>query len=152
MEIQFFHKFSIHRRNINSILDLEVDDGKIVTSQRDLNVVSMKYFSSDFRDPRKNYSIPQLQLIRNYSKFFNPEDSDRIGISLSLYEIKGVLKLFKKYKIPGRDDWAVELFLSFFDLMGFDLCKAMEESRRIERVLMAINETFLALILKKLKT
>ena len=59
-----------------------------------------------------------------------------------------VLEGFAKDKISGPDDWMVEFFLFFFELLGEEILEAVEKSRRIGRVISAINSTFVALIPK----
>jgi hypothetical protein len=66
----------------------------------------------------------------------------------SKVEILVVLKGFSKDKSLGPDGWMVELFLSFFDLVGDDLLEAVEESRRSGEVNKSLNSTFLVLIPK----
>jgi hypothetical protein len=53
-----------------------------------------------------------------------------------------------KEKIPGPDGWTHELFQTFFDIMGEDLHKVVEESRSTGHIPGALNATFFALIPK----
>jgi hypothetical protein len=63
-------------------------------------------------------------------------------------ELKEVLHIFQKDKIPRPDDWTIEYFLGFYDLPGEDILQVVEESRR-EGVLHApLNSTFKSLIPK----
>lgn len=71
-----------------------------------------------------------------------------IGILVSLEEIEGVLKNFSKEKSPGSDKWIVELFLTFFDIIGSIFCMMVEEYRRSGKVSVDINDTYIALIPK----
>ena len=69
--------------------------------------------------------------------------------NVSLTEIEGALKPFKKDKSPRLDGWPVEFFLHFFYLLGRDLLKAVDCSRMSGRITPSLNSTFLALIPKK---
>ena len=59
------------------------------------------------------------------------------------------MRSFKKDKIPGPDGCPVELFIHFFDLMGRDLLKVVDCSRKYGRITPSLNSTFLSLIPKK---
>lgn len=80
-----------------------MDDGKTVTSQHDLKAVVMSHFSSLFRGLCSSKIVSQLQIIPNYPIFFSYEDFVQIGSSISLDEIKEVLKLFSKDESLGPD-------------------------------------------------
>jgi hypothetical protein len=63
-------------------------------------------------------------------------------------ELKEVLHGFQKDKIPGLDDWPVEFFIGFFDLIGKDILEVVEESRKVGHIHAPLNSTFIALIPK----
>jgi len=56
--------------------------------------------------------------------------------------------MFKKDKSPRPDGWTVEFFTFFFDLVGIDLLKIVEESRMKGQIASGLNSTFIALIPK----
>ena len=47
---KIFHSYENNRRNINTIWELEVEYGKIVSSTKDLKIATSSYFSSLFND------------------------------------------------------------------------------------------------------
>lgn len=63
-------------------------------------------------------------------------------------ELEDTLKCFSKDKISGPDGWFIEFYLDFFDLIGLDLLRVVEESRISGQMEAAISSTFIALILK----
>ncbi len=63
-------------------------------------------------------------------------------------ELEGKLKWFKKDKNPGPDGWTIEFFLAFYELIGLDLLKVVEECRSSGRIYEAINSTFISMIPK----
>ena len=63
--------------------------------------------------------------------------------------MEATLKTFKKDKSPGPDGWPIEFYLAFFDLLGPDLVKLVETSKRLGQVALSLNSTFIALIPKK---
>lgn len=56
---KFFHSNANNRKNINNIWELEIEDGKIVSSSKDLKVVA-SYFSSPLKDLRISNISSQL--------------------------------------------------------------------------------------------
>jgi hypothetical protein len=71
-----------------------------------------------------------------------------IGKPVSITELKDTIDNMPKEKSPGLDGWTQELFHSFFDIMGLDLLRAVEESRTTGYIPGALNATFFALIPK----
>eukprot|EP00253_Pinus_taeda_P024332 PITA_24332 len=63
-------------------------------------------------------------------------------------ELEGALKWFKKDKSPGLDGWTIKFYLAFYEILGHDLLKVVEESRTTGTLYHAINSTFIALIPK----
>lgn len=67
---------------------------------------------------------------------------------VTLKEILGILKAFPKDKSPSPDDWTVNFFLHFFDMIGSKLVNVVNESRLNSKVVGALNSTFIAIIPK----
>jgi hypothetical protein len=68
---------------------------------------------------------------------------------VNLEELKGVMKNFQKEKIPGLVGWTIEFFLGFFDLLGQDILRLVEETRLTGQMPLNLNSTFITLIPKK---
>jgi len=66
----------------------------------------------------------------------------------SIGELEITLKWFKNDKIHGRDGWFVEIYLAFFETMGKDLLKVVEECRLFGHMYEVVNSTFISLISK----
>jgi len=62
--------------------------------------------------------------------------------------VEGVLLSIKKEKGMGPDGYMVKLFQHFFELLGEDLARLVEESRSRGFVHDPLNSTFIALIPK----
>jgi hypothetical protein len=78
------------------------------------------------------------------------EDGNRdIFVEVTEGELKETIHIFQKDKIPGSDEWTIEFYVAFFDLIGADLLQVVEESRRNGRLYAPINSTFIALIPKQ---
>lgn len=63
-------------------------------------------------------------------------------------ELERKIKWFKKYKSPRQDGQTIELYISFFDIVGQDIRNVVEEWKIIGRMYEVINSTFISLIPK----
>jgi hypothetical protein len=81
--------------------------------------------------------------------FTNEEDNKMLMEEVTLEELKGVMRRFQREKIPGPDRWTIEFFLCFFDLLGQDILRLVEEIMIIGQMPLSLNSTFIALIPKK---
>jgi hypothetical protein len=45
-------------------------------------------------------------------------------------ELLEVLHYFQKGKSTGPDGWSIEFYMGFYDLLGSDILKVVEESRK----------------------
>jgi len=59
-----------------------------------------------------------------------------------------VLNSFAKYKSHGLDDWSVELFMHFMDLMVLDILLSTKESQTSSYISSALNFNYISLISK----
>ena len=64
-------------------------------------------------------------------------------------EVEEEVMQMKKGKSSGPDGFMVDFFQSCWDLLKEEITRVVEESRRIERVVLTLNATFLSLILKE---
>lgn len=89
-----------------------------------------------------------MQIARTFHRFVDEEQVDDLNAPITMGEIEGVLKWFKKDKSPGPDSWPIEFNLHFFELLGRDLLLVIEESRTSGRIYDGFNSNFMALIPK----
>ena len=144
-----FHAVASARRNQNAIWALEDDMGNLIEDEKGLKDLGVKYFSDIFRDDHQTNIVAQLKVIRLFPSFIYPDETERFSLHITLGEIEHALRSFKRDKIPRPNDWQVEFFLDFFDILGNDLLDVVECSRLNGRVLPSLNLTFIALIPKK---
>jgi hypothetical protein len=67
---------------------------------------------------------------------------------VTLIELRDILQKFKTERSPGPDGWTSEFFLFFFDLVGPDLLRMVEDTRIRGKISGDLNSTFLVLIPK----
>jgi len=85
---------------------------------------------------------------RIFPCFVDDEDRESLMTPVTKHELLVVMKTFQKGKSLGLDGWTIELFLGFFDLLGDEILKVVEESRQEGHIHELINATFIALIPK----
>ena len=95
--------------------------------------------------------MAQLKFIRLFPSFISAEESESFTCQISSAEVEAALKSFKKDKSLGPDGWPVEFYLDFFEILGPDLVKVVESSKREGRVAPSLNSTFIAFISRKEK-
>ena len=67
---------------------------------------------------------------------------------VNLQEIQSILSLSKNDKSPGPNGIPVEFYRSLFDILGEDLLRVVEDSRKLGKIPVVFNTTFIALIPK----
>ena len=77
-----------------------------------------------------NFSVnDQIKVIMEFPKLSTDVEGDDIFMSIPLLELKGIIMASARSKIPGPNEWTMELFLDCFEVMGAGLLKAVEESK-----------------------
>jgi hypothetical protein len=110
-------------------------------------IMRPKYFSKRLFTADPHISpMEQLNLVRLFPCFISAEDSNLIYRSVTKLEIWDILKHFATDKSPGSEDWTVEFFTKFFDVVGDDLLELVEDTRIRGKIKNSLNNTFLALI------
>lgn len=80
--------------------------------------------------------------------FVDQENVMELNKEVTLGELEATLKWFKGDKSPGPDGWSVEFYTTFFEILGDDLLKVIEDCRTMGHMHGAINTTFITLIPK----
>ena len=76
-----------------------------------LKELGIRYLFDIFKDYNQTNIIDQLLVIQLFPSFISGEEADIFTSKISMGEIEGALRSFKKDKIPGSDGWPVEFFL-----------------------------------------
>jgi hypothetical protein len=107
------------------------------------------YFKNLYKAPHTEDLLNQIKVIKELPGFFSESESEDIWKEVLLEELKEVVTKMPKDKSPGPGGRTQELFSFFFDIMGPELLKVVEESRVSGKVDGAINFTFITLIPKE---
>jgi len=145
----FFHKYAKGRKSVNTIWSLKNEEGREVSSFSDLADLGQRHFQRIFSDPEVATLGEIIRTAQCFPRFVEEEEADELSIPVSKEEVEAAMKLMAKDKSPGPDGWTVELFLSFFDLIGSEITEVVEESRTKGEIYRPFNSTFIALIPKK---
>lgn len=145
---QFFHKFASHRRNVNTIWSINDSMGTKMADPKSIEVTGFSHFKKHLEDPSTSNIADQLKVLRNYPSLFSKDDGEKIGCPATLEEIRDILFAFKKDKAPGPDGWFVEIFTTFWDIMGLDILEMVNFTRTEGWIAGGINLTFITLIPK----
>lgn len=73
--------------------------------------------------------LPKLFTLPFFSRLMDENDKKMLLKEVTNIEILKVIHFFQKDKSPRPDEWLVEFYLGFFDLVGGDLLKVVEESK-----------------------
>ena len=84
------------------------------------------HFSEIFKDDNQTNIGDQLRVIQLFPYFVTKGASDTFTSKITLEEIDGALRSFKKDRILDPDGWPVEFFLNFLDLLGSELLADVE--------------------------
>ena len=145
---KLFHSIVSAHINFNAIWALKNEEDVWVDKAEQLKELGVKHFSKIFKDDGKTNIGDQLEVIQLFASIVSRDEADVFTSEVTLEEVEGALRTFKRDKIPSPNGWSVEFFLCFFDLVGGDLLNAVEYSRKEGKVISSLNSTFFTLILK----
>eukprot|EP00253_Pinus_taeda_P033720 PITA_33720 len=145
---KFFQNYAKGRKVSNTIWNLPLPEGGLADSFNKLSQLSTNHFRSIYKSPPGTNLAEIINVENQFPRFVNEDDSEDLMAPVTMGELESTLKWFKKDKSPGPDGWTIEFYLAFFDLLGQDLLRVVEESRSSGCIYHAINSTFIALIPK----
>lgn len=145
---KFYHKFANGRKAINTIWELRDQQGHTITNQQNLARLATEHFSGIYKAPGNVNILEIMRVAELFPRYVDQENSEELLKEVTMDELEATLKWFKKDKSPGPDGWTIEFYISFFDILGHDLLRLVEDSRRRGRISSAIKSTFIALIPK----
>jgi hypothetical protein len=126
---KFFHQFVIQRHIHKHILEIYDEDGLRHIGQVDIKEAATQYFRNFYKARGESYTTEKIEVTNLFQRMVQTEESNLIFELVLADEIKKVLDLFKRDKSPGPDDWTMEFFSTFFDLVSEDPIQMVEEYR-----------------------
>lgn len=145
---RFFHNYAKGRKVSNTIWNLPLPDGGVANTFNKLSHLGTSHFKNLFTNPPGSNLADIINVAGNFPRFVNDDEVEELIAPVTVLELEGTLKWFKKDKSPGPDGWTIEFYLAFYELLGNDLLKVVEECRISGSIYNAVNTTFIALIPK----
>eukprot|EP00253_Pinus_taeda_P002268 PITA_02268 len=145
---KFFHNYVKGRKNANTIWKLKDPEGREASSFEALSNMGKNHFKSLFSDPGGVSLAEIIRTAQYFPRFVEGEEAEDLFREVTKEEVESIIKSMAKDKSPSPNGWTVELFIHFFELIGDELTKVVEESRRKGEVYSPFNATFIALIPK----
>eukprot|EP01018_Ginkgo_biloba_P032610 Gb_14068 [translate_table: standard] len=145
---KYFHNYARFRENQYTIWELTGREGNKVRGFKDLAAFAVQHFNELFKEPDRINIGEIIKVVTYFPRMVGNEDNAILFREITKEELLVVLNALQKEKSPGPDGWSVEFYLDFFELLGEDLLRVIEEVRLTEKVQGNFNSTFIALIPK----
>jgi hypothetical protein len=94
------------------------DEGHLHSGQKNIKSEAVKHFKNFFKEQGDPSTIDQVRVAAKFSRLITEVEAEVLYAPIQLVELRDILSKFKVDKSPGPDDWTVEFFLHFFDLVG----------------------------------
>ncbi len=102
---KFFHNLANGRKASNTIWQLPSEPKGWATTHQQLARLGISHFKRQFTAPTA-INLPEIiNLAGHLPRFFEPEDIEELIQLVTMEELEGTLKWFKKDKGPGPDGW-----------------------------------------------
>jgi hypothetical protein len=145
---KFFHYFSKGRKMNNTIWSLTQRDGQLFNTFEGISSLGISHFKYLFK-AQPGSSIGEIvKEARLFPRYLEDGERESLMDQVTKQELLVVMNSFQKGKSPGLDGWSIEFFLGLFDLLGNDIIKVVEGSRKNGHIHEPINTTFITLIPK----
>jgi hypothetical protein len=129
---KYFHNYANYNRVKKHIWQIDNTNGQTVSDHNSIKEAVVNYFKDCYKEQTVLNLTDQCQILEYYPQIFTEEEAKSLVQQVTLEEVKEVLFLFQKEKSSGLDGCTIELFISFFDLVGEDVLAMVEESKALE--------------------
>ena len=89
-----------------------------------------------------------MRMTENFPTTIFDEDNYDLISPVTLKEIQSILAMSKNDKSPSPDGILVEVYRVLFEVLGMDLLRVIEDSRKISKIPVVFNSTFIVWIPK----
>ena len=120
----------------------------MVEGFEDIAGAAVYHFESLFQADSNLNLFELLKISGNFPSLVSAKENADLIRPISLDEIRSILALCKNDKSPGPDGIPIEVYRTLFDVMGLDLLRVIEDSRKSGKILAVLNSTFIVLIPK----
>ena len=128
---------------------MQDDKGKKVTNFEGLSSMGVNHFKSIFAAQQGTSIAYIVKIVGLFPHFVDQDGNETLRKEVSALKLLATLQSFQKDTSLGPDGWPVEFYLGFYDFIGGDLLKVVEESHKEGYIHPPLNSSFIALIPKK---
>ena len=128
-----------HHKNINSIWNIEGDDGIPVEGFESIAKDGVQHFEHLFQEEKSLHLLEILKIVESFPTSISDLENEDLMLPVTLLEIQNVLSVRKNDKSPGLDGIPVEVYRVLFDVLGPDLLKVVDDSWKFGKVPTTFN-------------
>ena len=114
----------------------------------DIVEAGVKHFETLFQEESNLHFPDVVKSVGYFPTSISEEENEELIKFVTLQEIKSILTLSKNDKSPGPDGLPIVVYRALFYVMGLDLLRVIEDSRKSGKIPAVFNTTFLVLIPK----
>eukprot|EP00253_Pinus_taeda_P013830 PITA_13830 len=145
---KFFHQAMIKHRQRNMILSIKENNGNRVVEQAEIEQVLMDHHKEILSEPQADRMQAIQEICSAILRLVTEDQNKALMRAVTLEEIEETVKAMKKGTALGPDGFTVDFFQAGWHFLGKEILELVEESRMNQKVWLAINSTFYALIPK----
>ena len=108
----------------------------------------VQHFENLFMEDKMLHLPEILKIVESFPTSTSDLENEELMLPVTLAEIQSVLSVSKNDKSLGPDGISVEVYRVIFDVLGPDLLKVVDDSRKYGKAPATFNSTFIALIPK----
>ncbi|XP_026436576.1 uncharacterized protein LOC113334563 [Papaver somniferum] len=142
---KFFHTSIKIRQSHNTISELENSFGNIVSTQKEIADTLVEHFDNKFKYQEVRFADG---IFDNIPKIINEADNKMLNVVPTNEEIYLAFQDMDPESAPGPDGFAGWLYRSTWDIIGSDLCLAIQYCSSQGFIPKGMNANFLTLIPK----
>ena len=136
---KFFHKTSIYNRSQNKMINISNHLGECTTNPSKIADTFVTHFQNLLNHYEGSNKEAQSKLLTVIPNLVSAEDNNFLNRSITLEEVRMVVFSMNHDKAQGPDGFQVFFFQKCWDIVGEDLWKAIEGSRKGGALLSEIN-------------
>lgn len=100
---RFFHNYTKGRKVTNTIGNLPLLEGGVADTFNKLSHLGSTHFRNLYKNPPGSNLADIINVARHFPKYVNEDEADELCAPVTIGELKGMLKWFKKDKSSRPD-------------------------------------------------
>ena len=141
----FFHTFTAHTKNLNTIWKINDDSSNLVEGVEAIAEAGIQHFEFLFKEEADLHLPKIVQSAGFFPSFVFEAYNCELMKPVSMQDLKHILSISKNDKSLGPDGILVEVSRCLFEVLGEDLVRVIELSRISGKIPTVFNSNFLSL-------